>query len=474
MHKLARLFPTFAVAAVLAAPLAAGSPQDAPARHDTVSVTLESAVRAALEGSPDLLAVVARQDFAGARLNFARAHRFLTDFTATSAQSTAPGLKNDEGIPRDALYLDPDVRNDWDDLSPFNRLEVELTQPIFTWGEISGSVSAAAHGIDVEEAAVAQQELEVALRTGRLYYGMLLAEALGRLAAEAEDIVGRAIGELESQIEEGATDVDEADLFQVQIAEQEVIRRVVEVEQRLHTARSGLARQMLLPEGAVTDAGDRILAPVPFELDDLSVYSRIALMNRPELAGTDAGLEAREALVRVARSDYYPKLFLAATARYGYAADRYRQRNPYVSDPFLSRSVQAGLGFRQNLNFAQTSAKVEQARSEAAEVRHQGDAARQLVLFEVEEAYRNVIVARTAVETGDEALLISREWLQSEEINFDLDIGDAENLVRAVQSNLELQAAQNQFVHDYNLAVLRLLKATGTLSQVVLGGTFVE
>lgn len=461
-----------AVFTVLSVPFAHS--QSAGPDADTVVVTLESAILRALEVSPEVGAVTASRNHAVARWHFAKSHRFLSEFEATTAHSFSPGLKGIDGIPKGELYLNPSVRNDWDNLSPFNFIEVEAVQPIYTWGELSGNIKAARHGVDVEEGSVDLKTLEVAARTAEIYYGLLLTDALNRLTEDANKAVSQAIAEIQNQMDEGDPGVDDADLFQVQIVEQEVARRVVEVGQKRRTIQSALARQMFLPEGTVPDLGSRRLGPVPFELQLLSVYENLALEHRPELVQADAGMAARNALIGVAKSDYYPKLFLAASSKYSFAFDRFRQRNPYVSDPFLSRGFRAGLGFRQKLNFGQTRAQVEQAQSNLEEVRFQGQAARQLVLFEVEEAFRNVLIAKSAIETRGEALRISKEWLRIEEINFDLDLGDTENLVRAVQANLELQAANHQAIHDYNISVIRLLKATGTLTKIVQSGTFVE
>jgi len=175
----------------------------------------------------------------------------------------------------------------------------------------------------------------------------------------------------------------------------------------------------------------------------------------------------------VARSDYFPKLFLGLSGKWSYAADRERQRNPYVSDPFLSRSVKAGFGIRQNLNFNQTKAKVQQAEAEVSEVRFQRDAARQLVLFEVEEAYRNVLITRKAVEAREAQLLISKDWLRTEQVDFDLDLGDTENLVKAVRDNLSIRAQRHEAVYKYNQAIMRLYAATGTLIQELQAGTLI-
>ncbi len=463
------------IGALLPCLLALPARAQAYAPRDTIQVNIEDAIRRALEISPEVEAIAAQQDFAEARYDFARANRFATEFNATTAHSVAPGLyiPNPE-VPRDQLYLDPEVDNTWDEINPFNRVQAQLVQPIYTWGELGGSIRAARHGVAVEAAEVRAKQLEVALRTGELYYSAILTDELVRLTQRAGAIVEQAKREIRRLLDEGAQDVDDADLFQVQITEQEYLQRVVEVQQRQRTARSALARQLLLPEGTAVAPAENVLTPLPLVLDSLDTYFAAALQNRPEIAQAEAGIEARESLVRVARSNYYPKLGLGVEASYSYAPGRYRQENAYIGDPFLGRGIQAGFVFRQQLNFAQTRARVEQARAELNEVRHQRVAAEQLVLFEVEDAYRNLIIARAALQARDSALTISKQWLQTEYINFDLDLGDTENLVRAVQTNLTLETSYFDAVRQYNVAVLRLLRATGILARRVESGTLVE
>ncbi len=445
------------------------------ANADTIRVDVSEAIRYALDVSPEVDAVASEAAFAEARRKLARASRFATEFNLQTAHAAAPGLDiPNPGIPDDELYLDPDVRNNWEDLRPFNRFEVDVIQPIYTWGELSGSIRAARLGVDVEKASVRSTEMEVALRTGELYYGLLLAEALERLTSEAGDVVEQAQSEIRRLLGEGAEDVDDADLFKVQITEQEFLRRVVEVEQQLETVRRALELQLFLPSGARIAPDDQILSPLSFELDSLSVYQALAQDARPEIAQARAGLAAREALVDVERSNYFPKLFLGIESRITLTEGRFRQPNPYVSDPYRGRSLRAGLGLRLPLNFAQTHARVEQAEAQRSEVRHQLTAARQLVRFEVEDAYRSVIIERSAMETQREALTIAREWLRTEQINFDLDLGDTENLVDAVQTSLELEASYFERVRTYNISVLRLMASMGTLVENAQSGTLVE
>lgn len=469
-RRLAVLVPALSCALFCApAPVAA---QDTTI--DTLYVDIATSITRALDVSPEVADVAATRDFAEARYRFARSSQVLPEFSLSTAHALAPGLKGIGDTPKDQLYLNPDVRNDWDNLRPFNRFEGEAIQPIYTWGELSQSIRAAAYGIEVEDQAVRTKESEIALRTGELYTNLLLVEELFRLTDRIGDVLNQAKEEIQRLLDEGAEDVDDADLFQVQISEQEFFRRVEEVRQRRATAKMAMRRQLIVPEGVVVEARESVLEPLPFTLDSLDTYFALAFDNRPELKQALAGLQAREALVDVARSDFYPKLFFGMSAGLSLAEGRFRQPSPYVGDDFKGRSFQAGFGIRQKLNFSQTRAKVEQAEAERNQVRYQGEAAELLILFEVEEAYRNFIVEQAALEAQDESLRLSREWLLTEMNNFEFDLGDTENLVRAVQTSLQLEAAYYEAVQRHNVAVLKLLDACGVLIKQSRAGTFVE
>lgn len=119
----------------------------------------------------------------------------------------------------------------------------------------------------------------------------------------------------------------------------------------------------------------------------------------------------------------------------------------------------------QRLNFPQTRARVAQAQAQHASAGHLSVAAEQLVLAEVEQAWRRVITEEAALAAEDSSLAISKEWLRVEQINFDLDLGDTENLVKAVQTNLETEARYYEAIRRYNMSILELLAAAGLLTR---------
>jgi outer membrane protein TolC len=450
---------------------------------DTVDVSLEEALVRALEESPEVDQRRAQEQFATARRDEARANRFLTDVSLDVASSFAPSLTDfgevPDTVPDDLQYLHPSRQNDWsiDALRPFSRFEVSVRQPIWTWGELSGNIRAARHGVDVETARVDQKALEVAARAGETYYSLLLTEALDRLADQTQDVVDRAQREINRLLDEGDESVSQADLFQTRLTEEEVKRRIVEIEQNRATARSALRRQLFLPDGTTVMPAADELQPISFSIhpDSLDYYIERALQNRPEVDQAEAGIEAREALVDVAKSDYYPKIGVQASLSQSVTIPgRPNPDNAFVGDSFMGTGTRTGIGIQQNLNFGQTQARVEQAQAELDAVKHQRTAARQLVRVEVEEAYRSLLTAKTDVESRDRSTTISGEWLRTEQVNFDLDLGDTEDLVKAVRADLEAKARYLEAVKQYNVAVLKLLRTTGTLVDRARNGTLLE
>jgi outer membrane protein len=470
-----------ACALLAATPVAAQTPDTSasPARLDppgTLHLTLPAALARVLAASPEVGAAEATADYARARYAQARAGRWLTEFELRTAHSLAPGLRVPAGspYPREAIYLDPGVRNEWDRLRPYNRVDVEALQPLLTWGELSGTLDAARFGAESDAAAADVQRGATALRFAETYYGLVLARHLDGLARETGRLITRARTQVQDLLDGGDTTLSTSDLYELRLAEVEQRRLAAEVAGRLATARAGAARQLFLPDGTPFAPADSALAPLPFVRDSLSTYVETALDARPELRQARAGLRARQALVRVARSDLYPKLGLGVSATYGYAHGRYNPPTPYIGDPFITRTVRPGLGLQQNLAFGQTRARIQQAEAQAREVRYRAEGATQLVAFEASEAYHALVAAEAGVAAADETLTIAREWALQAGIDYDLGLASARDLVRATRARLEAEAAWADRVYRYNLTVVRLLGRTGRLVPAAARGTLVD
>lgn len=445
--------------------------QQAP---DTLFLDVREAIHMALAESPEVAIDASGVAFSEARAAQARAARYLTIAHLTTGHSVAPGLliPEDNPPPMDALYLDPRVRNDWENLRPYSEAEVEILQPLLTFGELSGQIRAADAAIEVDRAATDVTSATVALRAAELVGGLQATVALSGLVDDAERMLRMAGEELRQLLDDGDPSVSDADWFQFRLFEQELHRRRVEVDQQRALAESALARLIRHPGYVV-----RITTPVetfPVVFKPLEDLQEEALVHRAELRQANAGVRARQAQVDVARSHYYPSVFLGVTVRGRYTFGRERQPNPFISDTYLGGTVRAGIGLRQDLSFHQTRSRVQQAEAQLSEVRYQQEAVEQLVLFEVEEAYRNMVIARAALDSADESATIAAEWLRLEQINFDLGFGDVKDLIAAARADLETRIARIDAVRRYNTTVFRLLDAQGILVGLVNSGTLFD
>jgi len=435
----------------------------AHANPDTLEIDLKQVLKETLAVSPDIQAAMSNANSASARYQFARSSRVLPNATASTSFSAVPGIDNPNGSPRDQLYLDPAVRNDFSNLKPFALAEFSLIQPIYTWGALGGSIKAASAGADLEDARAHETMLSASLRAAEFYYNVLLAQELSHLAGRGQAAVNMAIQEINRLLDEGSTDIDDADRYQILITQQEFERRVVEVSEKRQTAHAALRRQLMLSDSIHIAPAQNTLAPMIFVLEDLEYYQQKALMYRPEILQAKAGLSASSALVQVARSDYYPQSGFGITFSIGRASNRFRQPNPFVHDTFRRTSVRAGIRISQKLNFGQTRAKVAQAEAQHSRAQHLSQGAEQQILAEIEQAWRQVAIEEAALAAKDSSLTISKQWLRVEQVNFDLDLGNTENLLNAVQTNLTVEADYYEAVSRYNMAILKLLSTAGIL-----------
>ena len=230
--------------------------------QDTVRVSLSAVVAKSVAVSPDLAAQRADAAFASARLAMARASRFVPDLVSNTAVSMAPGISNPNRTDTEALYLDPDVRNDFSHLTPFAYGEVSFVQPVHTWGKLGGSVAAASAGRDVAMHATAGMAEDVGLRAAGLYYNLLLAEDFVQLTNRAGEVLEDAKTEIIRLLKEGDPDVDDADRYQLLMTEQELIHRLEDVQQQRQIARVALRRQLSLPDSAFVMPMVQNLGPI--------------------------------------------------------------------------------------------------------------------------------------------------------------------------------------------------------------------
>jgi outer membrane protein TolC len=415
---------------------------------------LAACIRAALEKSPDLAAAAAELAKARGQLQQAAAGRY-----GRSSYTQLFGLANEA---RGNPVFSPDSKNEFfEGLGPFTRIELEINIPVWTFGKLGAALEAAEQGLESTRASGALKRSEVILSTKQLYYSVLLTRLLSDVLHDMLDTLDKAIRKTQERLDAGSTAVTELDVLKLKIGRAKLAQGSLEVDAAKPLALAALARTIGQPHDAAFDVADRRLQPVTAQIEPLETYLSQGLDRRPEWRQLASGVAASAAQVKLEKAGYYPTLFLSTGVHYAVAGNRDEQENPFAYDEFNFIRPIGVLGLRWDLDFFTQQAKVEQARAQLEQLQAQQRAAASGLRLDIQRAYAEVTRQRDGIQAAEQGRRAARGWLILGVSNFDLGIGEPEELFKALGAYTESSSDYFRAVHDYNVAVGALGKAVG-------------
>lgn len=404
------------------------------------------------------------------RVSQARNNRYLPNLRLTTAHGLVPGVKSmDPDITPGQYYLDPNLENDWENWGIFTQAEISGIQPIFTWGAIGNIIRAAQKGAEAAQYEFKAESEKFSLQLFELYQSALLVNELNRLSDDAHSQLEKAEMELERLLEEGDENIQEKDVFEFRIFKEEFAAMQAELVQTEQFVRRAWNHVLAAGPNQIYTPKESFLDPVPVNLMDFGFYENSAFYNRLELKGIKAAEQAAEYGLQAARSQYYPNLVIGVSAGLGYTPNRPRQNNPFIRNTTNFMSARAGFGFQQNLNFWQLRNQVERSEIVRRQTGDFYDAAKEGILLEVSEHFKDAHTTLAKWNSKQRALQISNEWLRTEQIDLDIGFGNIKNLVDAVKKKMELEFEVTQLTFDLNMEMARLYRVAGlSLNEMIL------
>lgn len=434
---------------IVAGACAAAAASTAPPGYD-----LAACIRAALTGSPDLGAVAADLSAARAKLAEAKASRW-----GTAEYVQLLGLVNEA---KGNVLFSPNDKNDvFEGLGPFTRIDVEVNIPVYTFGKLDAALRAAEEGLHAEQARGESKRADVILNVKQLYYGLVLGRQLADVLHDNLDTLDKAIKKTKQRLDEGSTSVTEIDLLKLQAGRARFARGVIEIDASHPLTRSALARAVGLDNAAGFDIADRKLKPVDATIEPLDTYLADGPGRRPESRALQTGIAAQAAKLDLEQAGYYPNVFVTTGFQYAWAGNRTEQTNPFVYDPFNFISPIWIVGVQWDLNVFMTSAKIDGARAELQRLEAVHREATSGLALEIQKAYTGLVQARESVRVAEDGRKAGRGLLLLTVANFDLGIGEAEELFKAIGVYTEASSDYLRAVYDYNVAVGHLSKTIG-------------
>lgn len=438
--------------------------------QDTLSITLPEFLERGINNSGQVAYESWKVDLAKNRIQTARAQRIFPKLELNTQHGVVPGVESDrEDLSEGEYYLDPNLENDWNNWAVFTRAELTATQPIYTWGAISNAIKAAKAGALSAQYEFGAVKAEAELKLFDLYYSYLLAMEISRILEDANEKLDLVEGQIEEMREEGNPDLKESDVFKFEIFKSEFVTRRIEVQESLDYIKRVWNYALQAEPGVIYIPQASFLDPVPYQLEEYDFYRDYAMLERPEMQGVQFGITALERRLEAEKARQYPMLFLGITGSFAKTPNRPRQTNPFIRNNTNYGSVGVGFGIRQNLNFFSMDASVDKARIEYKRVNDLEKAISDRIILDLNERYREAVVAETRMQQTEEALVTARKWVRNEQLNYDIGFGDVEDLLDAVQKELELRVQLKQNIFDLNKKVAALHRAAGlSISQLNL------
>lgn len=372
----------------------------------------------------------------------------------------------EEPVIRDDKIYDPSPETSLSSIGIFGRLGLTVTQPVYTFGKLDNRKEAAERGVRAKELNMGKKRNEIKLRVSQLYYALILAKKGISATDEADNFFEDARRRISKLLELGAPTVAESDLYRVDAFRADNIRSRAEARKGQEFAHFALKKMIQLPPEQEFEVLDTPLSLRQEELNDLQDYIQKALAERPEFKQLYEAMEAQKNQIQAARSDRYPSFFLAFEGSLAGAPGRDRFDNPYIPDEFNHAYAAVVAGVEWDFDFGIRSAVIAKAVSEYKKLVHTKAAAEMNIPIQVAKSYQEILEWKAAAVAYQKAAVASRKWTVSALTEFDMGIGTADNLLRAIEKYGHNQGKYVQALFNYHTAIAELEYAIGMKSRL--------
>ena len=418
-------------------------------------LSLPQVISMAIEKSPEIAET--KSEIAGARSELDQAEAaYYPQFDTIALAGPVNNTRKPEVHGTRIVDPSPDFA-----VGVFGRIDMTLTQPLYTFGKISNRREAAARGVAAREAKLPRKKNEITLRVKELYYGLVLSRAGVEAARDAAGYFEEARRRMDRLLKLGSQNVLESDLYRIDAYRADTVRSLAMAEEGMKTAYFALKSMIRMPEGTDFEPADAMLTVNSRSLGELNDYISTALAERPEFKQLNQALLAQKYSVEGAISDRYPSFFAALAASFAGAPGRETFHNPYIPDQFNHATGGVVSGMKWHFDFGILEARVEKEKADYEKLRHTKATAEMGIPIEVTQRYHEVREWRTAVDAYERAVAASRKWVVAALTNFDMGVGTADDLLRSIERYGQNRGRYLDALFNYNMSLARLEYAMG-------------
>ena len=420
------------------------------AATDTTFGTAAAAVRVLTIDEALAIAAERNRDIRKAReyITYVRG-RYVEERAAAFPQLTATAFLGQDRDESQKIYSPMQTER-----TDRRSVKVGLTQPLFTWGQVSAAIRAAEVGLKSADEQLRLYRQAALLDVSAAFYDVLLARELHALALHNLEQKKRHMEESGRKYQAGvATDYD---VLAAEVSVENARPEVIRTENQIRTTREKL-RFLLALEGEgidVTGSLDEGLAPCRSYEETLA----LAREKRPDLADLRYRIRMYEERVIVTGAQNKPRIDLKGEYGWSYL----EQPGIYGNGPSWNIGVQLSYPFFDGLR---TKGRVVQAQSDLRNLRIDEAKQTDKIALETRDALNavneseEILRSLNGTVTQADRLLAMAEKGYTLGVKTRLDVEDAELNLRQAKSGL------SRARRDYLVARVSLNWVTGILGE---------
>lgn len=418
------------------------------AAADPPKLTLEQVIAKAITG-PKAQMALSDRDAAAARVDEADAAR-LPRGKLTAFATISPEIRC-----RDEACTQTDPKNFALKFSGlFGSAQLDITQPIYTFGKIAHARSAARAGLEAQGALADEAAGDLAVDAAKAYWGLKAARELGGMLDDGIDEIGKAVANLEEDSGgkgKPSISIQDRQRIAVLLAEAKVQRA-----DALQAEAEALAGLRALTGLRDVDIDDAQLAAVERKMPERAVSER-----RPQALAAKGGARAADELAAMAVSGYYPDLAIVASGVVASAQGADDPPSAFANDPYNRAGAGVVVGMQWAIEPWTVAARVAKARAEAQKARALSDLAALGARFDADNALAEATASQAKVAAAAEGEKAARTWLASVLQAEAIGTAESKDLADAYIAWFQMRARWAQAVFQWNVAVVRLDRAAG-------------
>ncbi len=411
---------------------------------EPVKLTLDQVIAKAV-GNPRVKMAQSDRDSAGARVDEANASR-LPRIKVTAFVTLSPEIHCND--PQCTSTTPKNFALRFSGL--FEGAQIDVTQPLYTFGKIDHARAAARAGLDAQAALADEAAGDAAADAARAYWGLKLARELGGMLDDGIE-----------QIEDAKHHFDDNKALTI-TERQRVAVLLAQAKAQRADASQGEG-QALAGLRAITGTGDADiddveLAPVEHALPSSKA---LGIERRPQRLAAKSGATAAAELLAMERSYYYPDIALVASALIAAAHGVDDPPGVFANDPYNRAGAGIALGLQWTLEPWNVKARADRAAAEARKMQSQAELAELGARYDADTALAEATAAHAKLEASKEGEKAARTWLASVLQNEAVGTAETRDLVDAYVGWFTLRAQWATAVVAWNVAVVRLGRAAG-------------